>query len=372
MTLLWIALAGWTLLTLVYRALALHSLHVAVRDASSPVVRPSPGGTVALLRPLRGATDFFEPCLASLIEAGDVADSCVLAGVASRDDPAYDAFHRVRDALASDAELRVSPGPAGSNRKVANLIQLARSEKSDFQLLTDADIRVPPDYVARMLAPFSDERVGLTTCGYRSVPGNRLASRLDAIAMNTQFLPSTQLAVRFEGVRFALGASVAVRRSALEEMGGFESLVDEPGDDYALSRGIADAGWKLGWAPILVDHHIPDEGLVSAFRRQLRWMRVTRSVRFAGYLGYAMVTHTIAPALLAGLLLTLMGFQGWLLPLAAWGAEALLLGIYRRDLDVRWRDLALVPLADLLALSVFAASIVGRPFPPEPYSAKNK
>lgn len=372
MTLLWIALVGWTALTLIYRALALREMHAAVRDARTSVSRPSPGGTAVLLRPLQGAPAFFEPCLASLIEAGESADAPVIAGVASPDDPAHDAFWAVREALTSDAELRIGHGPPGANRKVANLVQLARSEKSDFQLLTDADIRVPPDYVARMLAPFEDERVGLTTCAYRSIPGDGLASRLDAIVMNTQFLPSTHIAVRFEGVQFALGASVAIRRRALDDMGGFETIVNEPGDDYALSRGVSAAGWKLGWAPLHVEHHIPDEGLASAFRRQLRWMRVTRSVRLPGYLGYAMVTHTAAPALAAAVLLTSLGFAGWTVPLAAWSAEALLLGIYRRDVSLRLRDLALVPLADLLALGVFAASVVGRPFPPEPYSSKNR
>jgi hypothetical protein len=86
--------------------------------------------------------------------------------------------------------------------------------EADLLLLSDADVRVPLDYVARATRPFKDGEVGLVTGPYRSVPAGSLASRLDALVTNTHFMPSVCVSARFEGVQFGLGASIAVRAEA--------------------------------------------------------------------------------------------------------------------------------------------------------------
>ena len=101
MTLVWIALASWMLVAVLYRAVALQTLRTAMTEARAFTPQPSaptphhPGGVV-LLRPLRGAPSSFEPCLTSLLEAGETASVRIIAGVASPEDPAHDAFVALR------------------------------------------------------------------------------------------------------------------------------------------------------------------------------------------------------------------------------------------------------------------------------------
>ena len=237
---------------------------------------------------------------------------------------------------------------------------MAEGLDADLLLLSDADVRLPPDYVARVTRPFKEPEVGLVTGPYRSVPGRSLASRLDALVTNTHFLPSTCVAARFEGVHFGLGASIAVRGEALARAGGFAALLDLAADDYWLARRIEDAGFTLAWTPLMVEHVLEDDGWRRVLRRQLRWARVVRSSRPLGYFG-----SSPSSARVPALLLAAAGGIGWLAPFAWWGAQAALAWRRRALLGLAAGDLALLPAVDLLAALCWAGGLVGSPEPPE-------
>jgi ceramide glucosyltransferase len=348
----------WLGVAFVYRVLSLRALDGAVRSESCGAVQLD--GEIALLRPLRGAGAGLEGCLESLWRAAGATRTPVVVGFAEKDDPAGAVVARVRDRHPEVwAETRVAPGPAGRNRKMANLIQMTEEASAEFFVMTDADVRVPVDYVARMLGAFKDSAVGLVTCLYRSVAARSLASRLDALVTNTHFLPGVASSIHLEGLHLALGASIAVRREALNAAGGFEALLEVAADDFVLARNLEAAGWRLAWEPFVVDHVLEDEGWLRAARRHLRWSRVAREVRPGGYLGQ-LVTHGAIPAL--ALALTLGGLAS-LAPFAWWGVELAELWRRRETLGLRARDLALVPGADVLAFASWAGGVFGRATP---------
>jgi ceramide glucosyltransferase len=248
-------------------------------------------------------------------------------------------------------------GPAGLNPKMANLVQMSRDLDADLLLLSDADMRLPDDYVLRLTRPFKDDGVGLVTCPYRSVAAAGLASTLDALITNTHFLPSACVAARFEGVHFALGGTIAVRARALAEAGGFEKLLSTPADDFDLARRIEEAGWRLAWSPVVVDHMLEPVGWRAAARRHLRWARVIRHSRPGGYVGQ-IVTHGSVPAVL----LATAGAGIWL-PLTWWALEGFWLWGRREILGIRAVDILKQPLVDLLALAVYVGGLFGRARP---------
>jgi ceramide glucosyltransferase len=247
---------------------------------------------------------------------------------------------------------------------MANLIQMTEGLEAEILLFSDADVRVPDDYVDRAIAPFKDSEVGLVTFPYRSVPGPSVASRIDALITNTHFLPSVAAALSLEGLHFALGASIGVRREALERAGGLEALLDVCADDYQMARNIEKAGYRLELVPMMLEHLVKGAGWLEAASRHLRWARVTRAERPGGYLGEG-ITHGSIPALALGGLagLTGMGAAGWLLPLAWWAAQAGALWRRRRILSLRGSDLLLLPLVDLAAFLVWVGGLFGRPRP---------
>jgi ceramide glucosyltransferase len=357
-----VALWVWLGVALAYRWFAMRSLSLLCDGSRAPAELVPPDGEVVALRPLHGRPAGFASCQESLLRAAERTGARAVFGVEDAADPAAPALRAILARRpGARAELRVARGPAGANRKVANLIQLSAQIEAELLLLTDADVRVPPDYVARMTPAFKDGEVGLVTSPYRSVPANSVASRLDALVTNTHFVPSTCVAARLEGIHFALGASIAVRSAALARSGGFEALLDLAADDYGLAAQVERAGYRIAWAPVVVEHVLEDEGFARALRRQLRWSRVVRGSRPVGYLGQLFVLGALPALALAAA----GGAAGLLAPLAWWGAQLAHLWLRRALLALEPVDLALAPLADLLAVAIWAGGIVGSPEPPE-------
>ena len=363
-------LGVWLGAAFVLRALALHSAAAFRRECDRAAGEVAPLSDMVLLRPVNGVSTSTPECLASLFAAADAAGARLVIGVQHPDDPARKEAELASSAWPRvDSEIRVDPGPPGSNRKVANLVQMTADATAEISIASDADIRVPIDYAARVAGCFADPRVGLATCAYRDVPGDRLPSRIHALITNTLFFPSTCLAVRVEGLRFALGATLAVRQKVLAEVGGLASLLDSPAEDHELARTVAEAGYRLAWAPVCVEHVLEDTGARAPWRRQVSRARVAARNRIAGHLGHVLVIHGWFPAFgLAGA--AAFTGAGNVAALAApalwWGAQILGAWLCRGALGLRARDLALVPAADLVHFAASFAALRGDPTPHAP------
>ena len=345
------ALALWLAAAIVYQCVAWAALRrlLTRRPGPAPVEPPS----CTILRSLHGSSPRLEENLESLLGAG----APVVVSAGDGDGPSAAAARRVA-ARHPEAPLtvRIGRAPEGANRKVASLLRLLADARGEVVVFTDADVATPPGYLEAVLAPFADPAVGLVTCPYRSVGGRAISERTDVLLTNTGFLPSIAVAERLEGIRFGLGATIAVRRRALDQVGGLQTLVDHLADDHALAALVSGAGHAIVLAPILLDHHVDGAGWREVWRRHVRWARTTRLLRPGGYAG-SIVMHGSVPAIalaLGGTWTALAGLVTWLL---VRGSGAALL---RERLGLTPRDLLLMPVADLAAFGVYLAGLAGR------------
>ncbi len=366
MTWLLAILGLWLVVAVVYRALSLRAVDRQLDDPGADAEPVPPSGEVALLRPLKGDHAWLDAALESLWRAAKPTRTRVVLGVAEAGDPSVPV---IRAALARNGErppteLRVDPGPPGLNRKMANLIQMTEGIPADILAFSDADVRVPEHYLDRAVRPFKNGEVGLVTFPYRSVPGRTLASRVDALITNIMFLPSVAMALEVQGLHFGLGASLVVRREALQRAGGLEALLSVCGDDYWMAKNIEDAGYRLEFVPLMLEHMLEDEGWLRSWRRHLRWNSVVREQRPLGYLGQVTI-HGAAPAFGLGVILALSGLPaaGLAVPLAWWAFEARGLWKRREVLAIRKRDLALLPLVGAAGFVSWLGGLFGRPRP---------
>src|SRR5207247_9480128 len=140
--------------------------------------------------------------------------------------------------------------PAGrrrrrTNRQGADLEHMEAYARHDVLVMSDSDIRVPPDYLRTMVGPLADPAVGLTTCLYRGRGHFGLPSIIESLFINTDFVPNALVAQWVQPFRYAFGASIAVTRAALERIGGVASFADYLAGDYQLRRPVAQAGCRL-------------------------------------------------------------------------------------------------------------------------------
>ena len=186
----------------------------------------------------------------------------------------------------------------GANDKINNLCQLVQKARYDFLVMSDSDVRVEPDYLKAVLAPFADPRVGAVTALYKSVSAGNLASNLDALGMYMDSAPAAIVAEKIEGkMRFAFGWTMATSKKHLAEIGGWESMADFHSDDFELGNRIAGGGHRVELLAKPVSMVFPRETLGEYFNHELRWSIGLKSVRPLGYWGL-MFTHGLPWALL--------------------------------------------------------------------------
>jgi ceramide glucosyltransferase len=136
-----------------------------------------------------------------------------------------------------------------------------------------------------VIPPLLDPSVGLVTCPYRGIPAHDFWSRLEALGMSVEFPSGVMVADMLEGMRFAMGAVMAVRGDALEKIGGIAATADYYSDDFVLGNEVWAAGFKVVLSHHLVGHVLVPRTFSQTFGDQLRWMKSTRYSRPAGHLG---------------------------------------------------------------------------------------
>src|SRR5262249_51218014 len=170
----------------------------------------------------------------------------IVFGVADADDPAAAVVAELRRRYpAVDMHLVVDGRIYGTNHKISNLHNMYRAAKHDLLVIADSDIRVPPDYLRRLAAQLSEPGVGIVTCPYRAVTTRGLPTLMESLFINTDFTPSVLVARLVEERRYAFGATIALRRSVLDEIGGFLPLANLLADDYYLGNRGADRGYGV-------------------------------------------------------------------------------------------------------------------------------
>jgi len=297
-----IILALAAIASIFYYVLCMWSAAAFLREqkAADKSVRPTQGlPSVSILKPLKGADpEMYESFRSHCVQ--DYPEYEIIFGVSEADDPATELVKRLKQEFPEHAiRMMVCEQKLGANIKVSNLTQMAREAKYGILVVSDSDIRVPSDYLRRVVALLTDSTVGLVTCLYRGVASGTLGSRLEALGISTDFIPGVLAARILErGIRFGLGSTLAFRQQDLQAIGGFESFADYLADDYELGKRIAALGKEVKISDVVVETLLRRYTMREFLTHQLRWARTIRDARPLGFAGLGL-TFGLPWALLA-------------------------------------------------------------------------
>jgi ceramide glucosyltransferase len=246
---------------------------------------------VTVLKPLKGLDIELYENLVTLCRQKYAGPLQVLFGVADAQDPATGVVARLqREFPKLDIELVVDERVYGANYKVSNLHNMYRYAKHDVIILADSDIRVGPNYVARVVEPLQDRQAGLVTCIYRAINTGGTPTLVESLFINTDFAALVMLARKIEKSSYAFGATIAMRREVLDEIGGFLGIANLLADDYEIGYRIAQRGYRLELSPEVVDTVLAVGSWRRLYDHQVRWARTYRVNRPGGYFG-SILTH---------------------------------------------------------------------------------
>lgn len=283
----------------------------------------------------------------------------IVFGVQDPGDPAIAVVRRLMaEHPQADIALIVDSRRHGVNLKIANVLNMLPAARHDILVISDADMRVSPSYLAEVTAPLRDRDIGLVTCLYRGVSAGGLWSRLGASHIDHGFLPQAAVAEALKAGAGCFGATLALRRDTLEAIGGFAVIADRLADDHALGGAVHRLGRRVVLSPHIVDNIIYEPGLAALFRHELRWARTIRLLAPGGYLG-SVVTHPLVLAVLA-LPLVKPPLIALIMVGIALACRCAMVRVIDHALRLPATPLWLVPARDLLSFAVFVASFFTR------------
>lgn len=325
-------------------------------DASSPDWTPA----VTILKPLKGLDPQLYENLSTFCRQ-QYPRFQIVFGVADRQDPAVAVVRTLqRKHPTLDIELIIDGRLYGTNDKVSNLINMCRGAKHDILVLSDGDIRVPLDYLRRVVAPLRDERIGLVTCMYRAVAAQSdLPTLLWCSTINATLTPQILGARKVEKPTYAFGATLALRRSTLQAIRGFEEIANMLADDYQLGNRIAAQGLQLSLSACVVDTVLAVGSWRRLFQHLLRRARTNRSHRPVGYF-FTILTlgllWAVVNAVVGGV--SVLVLCASVLAIGIRLATVAVVGHYLR-VPFRMADMALVLLTDMLQIAVWVEGFLG-------------
>jgi len=321
---------------------------------------------VTIFKPVHGMEERLEQNLESFFQQ-DYPDFEIIIGARSEDDPAIILAEKLRNKYSNvKSRIVVSGPPEWPNAKVFTLDKMVPLSRNDFFVISDSDVRVEPDFLRNVIPPLFDRKLGLVTCLYRGDPSTDFWSLLEALGMSVEMPSGVVTADMLEGIRFALGPAVAVRRDSLDAIGGIRSTADYYSDDYVLGNKIWAAGYEVIFSHHFIHHVLTPRPLLRTLGDQLRWMKSTRHSRPRGHIGtgltFAMPFGVLG--LIAGTALSNPGLGIMFLATAFLNRalQSLVVGWWlledARALKFCW----LYPLRDLQGFGVWIASFLSHTF----------
>jgi ceramide glucosyltransferase len=289
-----------------YQLLAAYAVRrFAVQHTQKPRERPA----VTLLKPLCGDEAGLYQNLRSFCEL-DYPNLQIVCGVRDANDPAIAVVRALQKDLPHiDLALVSDPRLHGTNYKVSNLINMMTAAKHDVLVLSDSDMRVGPTYLDAVIDTLQQPGAGVATCLYVGRPVSGIWSAIGAAGVNFWFLPSALVSKLLGGKNGCYGATIAIRRSTLDKVGGFLALKDQLADDYVLGARVEQRGEAVAVAPYCPSTIVDEPDFGALFRHELRWARTIRNTAPAGYAGSA-ITYPV-PLALIGTALGLVAGLPW-------------------------------------------------------------
>ncbi len=321
---------------------------------------------VTIFKPVHGMEAQLEENLESFFQQDYPAFEVVL-GARDAADAGLQLAEQIRQRYPRvRSRIVVSGPPTWPNAKVFSLSKMIPDSTSDYFVISDSDVRVRPDFLRKVIPALLNPRIGLVTCPYRGMSAGDFWSTLEALGMSVEMPSGVMVAEMLEGIRFALGPAVALRRDALDKIGGIAATADYYSDDFVLGNLIWAAGYQVIFSHHIIQHVLTPRSLKRTLGDQLRWMKSTRFSRPLGHVGTGL-TYAMPFGILGLMAATALGHVALGVALLAaafinrviqsiavgWG----IIGD-RRALFLSW----LYPVRDLLGFFTWLGSFSGRTF----------
>ena len=327
------------------------------REAKPEASKRSFTPPVSNLKPIRGVDPDAYENFASFCRQ-DYPNYELVFCVGEKDDPVVPVLEKLaRDFPERRIRVLFGTSSNAANDKVAKLARLVSEAEHEIVVISDSDVRARPDYLRTVVAPLADPKVGAVTCFYVPTEEKSLAENLQTVGMVSDFYAGILVARQLDGVKFALGPTIATTRTRLAGFGGYKAIENQPGDDLLVGRLIAEQGYEVELLPYTILTVADYQSMPDLLHKRMRWVVVMRHMRPWGHLGllftqglpWSLAAIAIHPSSAVAL-----GYLGTYLSLRL--AMTWMVGVRGLKNRAVWKKMWLIPVWDGLAFFIWLLS----------------
>jgi ceramide glucosyltransferase len=318
---------------------------------------------VSVLKPLHGMEAQLRENIESFFRQ-DYPRYEILFAADEADDPALNLVREISARYPQiPCRILVTGKPPWPNPPAYCFYRMAEVAAHEILVTSDSDVEVAANYLREVVAPILDEKVGMVTCVYRGKNAAEFWAGLTAIGMSVEMTAGVLVANLLEGIKFGLGPTIAVKKEAVNKIGGYEVLGDYFANDFMIGNLIDKAGYRVVLSEHVVDHVVSQKNFKKMWENQLRWAKSTRYSRPKGHFGSGLI-FAIPYGLLglaAAILLGMPGLGSVLFGVALLNRilESWIVGWGVVRDPVALKRIWMFPLRDLLGFIVWVASYTG-------------
>jgi ceramide glucosyltransferase len=335
------------------------SIYSSWRYFRQPASAPDGSFTppVSILKPFRGIDPDAYENLASFCRL-DYPEFEIVCCV----DPDDGAIQSILARLATEfphRRIRVlqGSGRVAVNDKCAKLARLVEEAAHEVVVISDSDVRVRPDYLRQVTTPLADPKIGASTCLYVPIEITTFTDHLQSVGMMSDFYAGILVDWQLEGMKFALGPTIATTRTRLNGFGGYPELENRPADDLLVGRLIDEQGYPVVLLRYAIDTVCDYKSISDLLHKRMRWIVVMRHLRPWGHLGllltfglpWCLATVAIHPSAT-----TAVAYLGGYMALRM--AMTWMIGIRGLRQSVVWKEMPLLPVWDAVAFVIWLVS----------------
>jgi ceramide glucosyltransferase len=340
----------------IYYCIAIYSSWRYFRQpASAPEAAFTP--PVSILKPIRGLDPDAPENLASFCRL-DYPEYEIVFCVDPDDEPVLAVLAQLT-ADFPQCRIRVlyGSGRVATNDKVAKLARLVGDAAHEVVVISDSDVRVRPDYLRRVVAPLRDPKVGAVTPFYVPTELTTLTDHLQSVGMMSDFYAGVLVAWQLDGVKFALGPTIATTRARLDGFGGYPELENRPADDLLVGRLIAEQGFEVVLLRYSIETVCDYGSIGDLLHKRLRWIVVMRHMRPWGHFGLLLtqgLPWSLAAVAVHPSAAVAIGYLGGYIALRM--AMTWIIGIHGLHQRGLWKQMPLIPVWDGVAFAIWLTS----------------
>jgi ceramide glucosyltransferase len=344
----------------IYYCIAIYS---SWRFFHQPPVRTKGDFTppISILKPIRGVDPGAYENFASFCRQ-DYPEYEIIFCVSGHDDPVAPLIERLQQEFPQRRiVLLYGSGRVAANDKVAKLARMVEEARHEYVVINDSDVRAQPGYLKSVVGPLCDSKIGATTCFYTGIQEKSFTDSVQAVGMLSDFYAGILVAWQLDGVKFALGPTIATTRAHLSGFGGYAALENRTADDLLVGRLIAEQGLEVRLLPYTVDAVADYHSMRELIHKRLRWIVVMRHMRPWGHFGllltqglpWCLAAFAIRPT--ATVAATYFGTYCALRCAMTW-----LIGVHGLKQPSVWRRMPLIPVWDALSFLIWMTSFLRR------------